>query len=510
NYDIRSLAELGDSLADASIRLEFGAESVLLAGPGLERQAFVQLGPDTVSQIAGSDGTGRLVIDLGVTVPEGTAMLPLVADFVSIGVVGSRDVNNAIYRFELEETSRDSSTFEGTIEYSVVNQINIFDPGFIGSVSPISDRVRLIVTSGLTGKDGLFISYSDLDAVGVHTTISSQPEITTHTGTVSSNSKTFRFGQTVIITVNDPDLNLRDDISDVYTSVNDPNSEIVDTVGHDGVILLEVFLKDVRYKRCIVDGVTHDGLGSIGFSLVETGSSTGVFEGSFGMPSQICNRDGTGLMSPAGGSLDVKYHDARDSSGSSRVASLIARTPAPAPLDIAPHLSSHDITRPPPGGVADVVLSGSLGSHIPGVPLAVVVTDPDGTPKSFESTISKGRYKSVITINENSLPGTYEISLSHGGAEVGSVSFEVSVPGIPDWVKTDARKWSSELVSDDEFARGIRHLVESGLISPSDHEGQNIPDWVKNGARWWADDLISDEDFVESIQYLVKKGIIRV
>lgn len=517
NYDIRSLAGLGGGLAGASVSLEFGGGSVLLAGPGLERQALVQLGPDTVSQIAGMSGAARLVIDMEVTIP-GTGMLPLVADFVSLGMAGSRDVNNAIYRFELEETSRDSSTFEGTIEYSVANQINAFDPKFIGSMSPIDDRVRFIVTSGLTGKDGLFISYSDLDSVGVRTTISSQPEVSTHTGTVSSNSKSFRFGHTVVITVNDPDLNLRNDISDIYPAVNDPNSEIVDTVGRDGVILLEVLLKDVRYKRCVLGGVTHGGLGSAGFSLVETGPGTGIFEGSFKMPSQICNRDGTGLMSPAGGGLDVKYHDAQDSSGDARVASLTARSPAPAPApapapvprDVAPQLSSHDVTRPPPGDITEVTLSGRLGSHVPGVPLAVAITDPDGNMKSFESAIPGGKYKSIIAINENSLPGTYEVSLSHGGTQVGSVSFEVSIPGIPDWVKADARKWSSGLIPDDGFASGIRHLVESGLITPSDHEGENVPDWVKNGARWWADDLISDEDFVESIQYLVKKGIIRV
>ena len=39
---------------------------------------------------------------------------------------------------------------------------------------------------------------------------------------------------------------------------------------------------------------------------------------------------------------------------------------------------------------------------------------------------------------------------------------------------------------------------------------ENVPNWIKNNAKWWTDNKISDEDFVESIQYLVKKGIIRV
>lgn len=50
------------------------------------------------------------------------------------------------------------------------------------------------------------------------------------------------------------------------------------------------------------------------------------------------------------------------------------------------------------------------------------------------------------------------------------------------------------------------------IVSPKENliSERVIPDWVKNNARWWSNDQISDDDFVKSLQYLVKKGIILV
>ena len=96
-----------------------------------------------------------------------------------------------------------------------------------------------------------------------------------------------------------------------------------------------------------------------------------------------------------------------------------------------------------------------------------------------------------------------------------SLSFVVSNPPIPDWIKNNAKWWSSDTVSDSEFIDGLEYLIEKGLITVNtDSEisisDQLIPDWIKNNAKWWADGEISDDDFVKSIQFLVKKGIIRI
>jgi len=80
-------------------------------------------------------------------------------------------------------------------------------------------------------------------------------------------------------------------------------------------------------------------------------------------------------------------------------------------------------------------------------------------------------------------------------------------------IKNNARQWSSDSISDNEFIDGIEDLIEKEIITatPSVSTFERvIPDWIKNNAKWWADDLISDQDFVESINYLIKKGIIRI
>ena len=118
-------------------------------------------------------------------------------------------------------------------------------------------------------------------------------------------------------------LNQNHDTIETYHVINDPNSPNVDTVGTiGGDILLEIKIKDIRYQRCTINGVIHGGLGATGFVLIETGPDTGIFEGTFKMPSQICNKDGTKLISPAGGSIDAKYYDFRDSSGNENIFSL--------------------------------------------------------------------------------------------------------------------------------------------------------------------------------------------
>ena len=87
-------------------------------------------------------------------------------------------------------------------------------------------------------------------------------------------------------------------------------------------------------------------------------------------------------------------------------------------------------------------------------------------------------------------------------------------PELPDWVKNNAKYWSSNVMSNSEFINGIRYLVDEGFIVTSDVSfsvsNPELPDWVKNNAKWWSNNEISDEDFVKSIQYMIKKGIIRI
>ena len=229
------------------------------------------------------------------------------------------------------------------------------------------------------------------------------------------------------------------------------------------------------------------------------------------MPSQICDKSGTKLISTAGGSLDAKYYDSRDSYGNPNIFSLLKDSSSS--FYSSPKLSEYNLVKPISGKIKEILLSGSMGNQLRGIPLAVSVIAPDGQTQNFTATLSNnGSYKSIISINENSLPGIYKIQLSYNNSFVNEISFTVSNPHIPDWIKNNAQLWSSDNSPDSEFIKGIKFFIDQGLIFKPDTltSEQKIPDWIKNNAKWWANNQISDEDYVESIEYLVKKGIVRI
>ena len=99
--------------------------------------------------------------------PEGTISnesdsQPIVVDLFSFGEKGNREINNAIYRFELEETANDSGTFTGTVEYAITNQVNVIDADFISTLQTIDEDVKFLVSGDLLDEDGATISYSCL------------------------------------------------------------------------------------------------------------------------------------------------------------------------------------------------------------------------------------------------------------------------------------------------------------------------------------------------------------
>ena len=87
---------------------------------------------------------------------------------------------------------------------------------------------------------------------------------------------------------------------------------------------------------------------------------------------------------------------------------------------------------------------------------------------------------------------------------------------VPNWVKNNAKWWSSGLISDSDFLQGITYLIdEKILLVPNLPESeatktQKIPVWIKNTSQWWADGKINENEFLKGIEFLVANGIIRV
>jgi len=448
NYDFRSLEkQLGiTDFSDTSMSLYFGLGdltpiTIVDVGDMTGAQGFIQFDDADVDLISSESGSVFLVINFDESAnsaPQGaisteTDTQPIVFDLFSFGTKNNVDVNNAIYRFELQETSTNTGIFTGTLEYLIANQLNQYDANTIRTLRTIDDDVKFFVNQRLIDEKGINIAYSDVSQVGSTEISSSKTDINTHSGVVSLTAKAFRFGQPVTVVLNDPDLNVKHDGIDIYSVIDDPASANVDTVGTTGGgILLEVLIKDIRYKRCTINGTEHGGLAASGFSLVETGPNTGRFQGVFKLPSQICNKDGTKLISSAGGIIDLKYHDFRDSSGQQNIFSL-----------------------------------------------------------------SKGA---------TSTPTSPPVS--------NAAKPELKTPAIPSWIKSNAERWSSGVISDTEFIDAIEFLAKEKIIAvkknQSLEQSKSVPDWIKKTASWWADSLISDEDFAKGLEYLVNTGVIRL
>lgn len=74
---------------------------------------------------------------------------------------------------------------------------------------------------------------------------------------------------------------------------------------------------------------------------------------------------------------------------------------------------------------------------------------------------------------------------------------------IPEWVKTNAKWWSTNQILDSDFAKGLEYLIKTDVITiphnTSSEQAESetqIPEWLRKNAGWWSQDLLSDEEFV--------------
>jgi len=94
------------------------------------------------------------------------------------------------------------------------------------------------------------------------------------------------------------------------------------------------------------------------------------------------------------------------------------------------------------------------------------------------------------------------------------LGFPEPIP-VPDWIKNNAKWWSTGKISDKEFISGVQFMIQNNImIIPNLPESQasdeDIPVWIRNNANWWALDKISEEEFINGIKYLIQQGIVVV
>jgi len=155
------------------------------------------------------------------------------------------------------------------------------------------------------------------------------------------------------------------------------------------------------------------------------------------------------------------------------------------------------------------------------------VSEGDTITAEYEDNTLPDPY---TTADELDIQGTSQIGIPTLNSANGQTKPEPSESKakIPDWIRNNAKWWSEETISDNDFTSGIQFMIKEKIMVipdlPEDTQmelkdekramglerEQQVPDWVRHNAGWWADGLISDDDFVSGIKYLVEQGIIRV
>ena len=296
---------------------------------------------DLASQLP-ADGGDFLQLKLnfaagGLTVEEG-AYYPIVIDFFSFGFENDGEASderiaNQIIRLLLEESDDDTASLEGTLEYIMINQLNIDDADTYAGLATIDDEVSFIVIEDLTGSSAPSVIYLDVDTTGTQTQVSAQEDAPSHSAVVTLDVESFKAADTVTVTLEDLDLNVDSGLVDIYTVVNIQDDANQDAVGeeygasdYDGVglgRLLDITFDDQRWMthydepgtECTAELNDKSGLGATIFSLVETGDATGIFVGTFPIPAEFCRLGSSTPESVTGLDIEVNYVDFRDASG---------------------------------------------------------------------------------------------------------------------------------------------------------------------------------------------------
>ena len=342
NVDIRSFFFSAEGGTMTSVDVEFSDGEKTATWVASQAQNLLNLadasGHDIFTFNPNANVQIRLIFHIqGTPKIASGSVLPVVCDFFSFGIRNDGTettdrISHMIARMELEETGDNTSTFAGSVEYRSLNQLNVLNPATYQDLSPIADNLLIIIAKEMVRENSVRINYLDLGADGVSITISDEEEAPSHSGIVSFNKDTYRPGETVIVTLEDPDLNLDSDLIDIYSTVSPfrfPNDPARDTAGRPGLgafgRLLDITIDDHRWMSglsenggsCGEPGFPHDGLAATGFSLVEVRADRGVFVGSFQFPETYCNPITGNIESTFNTDIEVNYSDFSDASGSS-------------------------------------------------------------------------------------------------------------------------------------------------------------------------------------------------
>ena len=315
-----------------------------------QKSGYTEFNPVVVNQIFDYDETAPGFTQLAVVYPGNHFVVeygkeyPIILDIFSFGFKNNGEasderVANQIIRLELEESGYDTGSLEGTLEYIMINQLNINDKSTYEGLTTVGLDTSFIVIEDMAGSDAPSVTYLDVDTTGTETQVSAQEDAPSHSAAVSLDVDSFKAADTVTVTLEDLDLNVDSGLVDIYTVVTVPDDANQDAVGSADIAnggtsiqlsdgshlgrLLDITFDDQRWMTQTNDAgdictpllSDNSGLGETNFSLVETGSATGIFTGTFPIPAEFCRFGSEEPESVTGLDIEVNYVDFRDASG---------------------------------------------------------------------------------------------------------------------------------------------------------------------------------------------------
>ena len=154
-------------------------------------------------------------------------------------------------------------------------------------------------------------------------------------GTIDISPVSITIGDTVSITVNDPDLDKDPTVVETFSVITSPSDPAYGSIGIAGMPVEEdsngndqptgriieiwindpvVFVPDASVKpECNLPSGEREYYFDEGFTMTETGPDTGIFTGSFNMPRYFCDESTARLT--IGQDIEAVYHDLIDGSG---------------------------------------------------------------------------------------------------------------------------------------------------------------------------------------------------
>ena len=311
----------------------------------------------------------------------------IAVDIMNFDQDNSSKTHNAIYRMEAVETGDNTGVFEGTVAYAIMNnstsqEIGSGDPGgssgftrgghdgnpdFVTGASgpgltPTvsgSDLVILLGDGGETPR----ISYNDSDVTAAGTIIAAQLDTVDHSGTAEFDSVSYGDGDTGTVTITDLDLNQDSSIRETYTNSSGT---------------FQIMIND------------DDSQLSADQVIIETGADTGVFVGTFVVPSKL------------GNDMELQYYDSVDATGGDSTIYAVST--------IASNLGSVSFDQtsyPVPYNANGLDEGDNTEMAVDAGPVSVTlsVTEPDSSSDTF-TTASAGNSLTAGTIKVK-LSGTY-------------------------------------------------------------------------------------------------------